>query len=114
MKRSEVERVRTFDDLCLLARRLGYKDGPEQLLLTNGASVTNLIDFLEDNPGAIEALVDWVLEEGSTRDGDPIDGDDGDDACPSCGSPDAERDDGTAACVSCGKLWDEDGEAEDD
>lgn len=78
-KRSDVEDVKTFDDLCMMARKLGYDSPPEQLYLKNGASVTNLIDFFEDNPGAIEAVVTWVLDEGSDRDGEDLEDEDEDD-----------------------------------
>jgi hypothetical protein len=47
-------------DLCRLARELGYKDPLYQLQISHDACVGDLLEFLRDNPGAIEALYDWV------------------------------------------------------
>ena len=33
-------------------------------------------EFFEDNPGAIEAVLTWVLEHGCNRNGDPIEDED--------------------------------------
>ena len=62
--RDEIEdmRVRNAADLALLARKLGYKSQFGQLQFTNGAFASDLFEFLDDNPGVMEAIVDWVLD----------------------------------------------------
>lgn len=58
--------------IAQLAKDLGYSEQWEQLYFQNGASATNLIEFLDDNPGACEAIVQWVLDHGCFRDGEEI------------------------------------------
>lgn len=73
MKRSEVEETKqTIKGLCGLARKLGYRDPFSQLINDDGSVVGDLLEFLEDNPGACEAILEWVLDEGCHRDGSPI------------------------------------------
>ena len=64
MNRREVEqaRIRKSDDLVKLAADLGYDTYPNQLQCSNGAHVSSLLNFFDDNPGALEAVRDWVLE----------------------------------------------------
>ncbi len=64
MNRKEVEdlRLRKSDDLVKLAADLGYDTYPNQLQCNNGAHVSGLLNFFDDNPGAMEALQEWVLE----------------------------------------------------
>ena len=69
---------RGFSALCQLCRHLGFKDPFNQLMNNDGIScVGDLMCFLEDNPGAIGALYDWIndnyraeLEEEDEDDGD--------------------------------------------
>ena len=58
---------RGVERLCQLAGDLGYRDPHHSLQLTRTACVGNLIMFLEDNPGAIEAIVNWVRETNSNE-----------------------------------------------
>lgn len=54
---------RTADDLCKIAEILGYRRRTGgQLTCRNGAQVTSLIDFLNDNPGLIEAMMNWTFD----------------------------------------------------
>lgn len=46
--------------LCKIARALGYKDDNYYGQLDTNASIGDLINFLEDNSGAIQAVVDWI------------------------------------------------------
>lgn len=49
-------------DLCkLIAERVG-QPRIQQLQYTNGAFVTSMTEFLDDNPGAIEALEEFINE----------------------------------------------------
>lgn len=51
-------------DLCKMAELMGYKDSGRfainQLQCNNGAFVSSLLRFFEDNPGAVEAVHEWV------------------------------------------------------
>lgn len=77
MKRSEVESTKqTLKGLCGLARKLGYKDPYHQLHNDDGTVVGDLLEFFEDNPGACEAVIEWVLDEGGPRDGSKLIDDD--------------------------------------
>lgn len=87
--RSEGERG--LEDLCMLARKLGYRGVGDQLALGNGAYVSDLLQMLEDNPAMIEAIYEHVLTEEDTyglvdeddseegEDSDDDEDDDGDD-----------------------------------
>jgi len=50
---------RGVENLCKIVRVLGYKD-PFYFGQFKGGAIGDLIDFLEDNPGAITAIVDWI------------------------------------------------------
>ena len=74
--RKEIEETKqTTKGLCKMARLLGYQDPFHQLINDDGTVVGDLLEFFEDNPGACEAVIEWVLEEGRTRDGEPLDDD---------------------------------------
>ena len=62
VKFSEVEETKqTVSGLCGLARKLGYKDPAYQLANSDGTIVGDLLCFFDDNPGACEAVIEWVL-----------------------------------------------------
>lgn len=54
-----------LENLCKLARALGYKDPQYFGTLTSDAAVGDLINFLEDNSGAIEAIIEWIAKQHS-------------------------------------------------
>lgn len=67
---------RTADDLCKIAEILGYRRRTGgQLTCRNGAQVTSLIDFLNDNPGLIEAMMNWTFDNVILEDDDDDDDD---------------------------------------
>ena len=67
IKREDIPHTRlTVEGLCKLANKLGYNDPLRQLINRDGSAVGDLLYFLEDNPGAIEALIDWIYEESET------------------------------------------------
>jgi len=77
--RNDIENAKqSAEGIALVARKLGYTEAWEQLQFRNGASATNLIEFLDDNPGACEAILQWILDEGCTRDGEKIEDEDDD------------------------------------
>lgn len=59
-------RLDNSEDLCELAELLGYKQqgrfAINQLQCKNGAFASSLLNFFDDNPDAIEAVRDWVLQ----------------------------------------------------
>jgi len=68
MTPQELDNMRTegnrgFMALCNMARELGSKDPFNQLQNNDGSCVGDLICFLEDNPGAIDAIKNWVMHE---------------------------------------------------
>lgn len=56
------EGSRGVSNLCKLVSLLGYRDPFQQGQLSDGGCFGDLICFLEDNPGAMEAVVDWIRE----------------------------------------------------
>lgn len=73
LKTIEDTNISDSESLAQLAKDLGYGDSSfGQLYFRNGACATNLFEFLDDNPGAIEAVVNWVLENGCFADGQEI------------------------------------------
>ena len=58
---------RGVERLCQLVGDLGYRDPHHSMQLTRTACVGNLLMFLEDNPGAIEAIVNWVRDINSNE-----------------------------------------------
>ncbi len=62
--RKEIENCQLGNsaDLCKLAETLEYRGFVDQLQLKNGAYASSLLAFFDDNPGAIEAVTDWVLD----------------------------------------------------
>lgn len=53
--------------MAKLANGLGYKDQQYYGQLAPQASIGDLMEFFEDNPGAVEAVVNWVREQRSTE-----------------------------------------------
>lgn len=52
----------TQQGLCKLAAQLGYKDPFHQLRNNDGSVVGDLLEFLDDNPGACAAIIEWVSD----------------------------------------------------
>ncbi len=72
-----------------LANELGYKESTLNFFMTKGNKVIDLqsvLNFLEDNPGAVEAVFEWAEEYCE----DSLQEDDEDDWCEHC---DHENDD---------------------
>jgi hypothetical protein len=51
------------ENLCKLVNTLGYKDRMYFGQLSNSCCIGDLIDFLEDNSGCIEAIYNWIGEQ---------------------------------------------------
>jgi len=56
---------RGIENLARIVNTLGYQD-PQRYGQFRGASLGDIFTFLEDNPGAIEALVEWIGQQQST------------------------------------------------
>jgi ribosomal protein S27AE len=52
-----------FENLCRLVRGLGYRDSMYRMQFRDGC-VGDLIEFLEDNPGCIETIKEWIGDHG--------------------------------------------------
>ena len=52
-------------NLCQLAGALGYKDPQYYGQMSSKAVLGDLVMFLEDNSGAIEAVVEWIKQQSS-------------------------------------------------
>lgn len=55
------EGERGVEDLAKLVRVLGYNDS-QYFGQFQGGCIGDLIYFLEDNPGAVEAILNWIDE----------------------------------------------------
>ncbi len=64
MNRKEIEdiRLRRSEDLCRLVEELDYRHDPKQLQNNNGSYVSSLLHFFDDNPGAMEAVQEWIAD----------------------------------------------------
>jgi len=56
---------RGVENLCTIVRAIGYKDPQYWGQLSSKAAIGDLICFLEDNSGAIEAMLEWIKERRS-------------------------------------------------
>jgi hypothetical protein len=67
------EGARGLKNLAKLVRLLGHKDFQSYGMFENGAAAGDILTFLEENPGAIEALYNWVDENYSDELGALVD-----------------------------------------
>lgn len=68
----------TVKGLCKLANQLGYRDPAQQLINSDGSCVGDLLTFFEDNPGAIEAVIEWAADHHGVEDDEMEDEEDED------------------------------------
>ena len=75
MNRKDIEsfRLRGSEDLCVLVEKLDYRQDPKQLQNNNGSFVSSLLHFFDDNPGALEALQEWIADNCAQDEGDEED-----------------------------------------
>lgn len=68
-KLMDQERMHSFEgrrgvaNMCKIARALGYKDPNYGMQIEQGAYLTDLLLFLEDNSGCIEAMFNWISNQ---------------------------------------------------
>ena len=56
----QTEGRRGLINLCRVARALGYEDFSESGRVDSTACLGDLAEFLQYNPGAIEAVFEWI------------------------------------------------------
>jgi hypothetical protein len=56
------EGERGVSNLCKIVAGLGYNDPMYFGQLSQGGKVGDLLEFLQDNPGAITAILEWIEE----------------------------------------------------
>lgn len=61
-ERYHFEGTNGVKNLCRIVRALGYKD-PMYFGQFEGASYGDLINFLEDNSGAVDKIIEFIEEE---------------------------------------------------
>jgi transcriptional regulator with XRE-family HTH domain len=52
-----------LENLCKLANALGYKDRQYFGQLSHDACIGDLMEFFEDNSGAIQAVKEWIADQ---------------------------------------------------
>jgi len=57
-----LEGQKGYEWLSRLARMMGYKDSMYFGQFAPDASIGDMLYFFEDNPGAIEAVLEWIGE----------------------------------------------------
>lgn len=63
MNRNKILDTRnTVKGLCKLANELDYHDPFGYGRLDNDCCLGDLLEFFEDNPGAVDAVIEWVAE----------------------------------------------------
>lgn len=55
---------RGVENLCKVVRAIGYKDPLHFGQFAPNGAIGDLISFFEDNPGAVEAVQQWIYDEG--------------------------------------------------
>lgn len=55
-------------NLAAICSAIGYKDPNYFGQLSREASIGDLVNFLEDNSGAIEAIIEFIKQEGDRND----------------------------------------------
>jgi len=56
-----------LENLCRIVRALGYKDSQHFGQLDHDCCIGDLIDFLEDNSGVIDAIKEKIVEFGESN-----------------------------------------------
>jgi len=53
------------ENLCRLVNTMGYQDAMHRGQFAQDGCHGDLIEFLSDNPGAIEAIINWIADQNS-------------------------------------------------
>jgi hypothetical protein len=57
------EGSRGVENLCRLVNTMGYQDAMHRGQFAQDGCHGDLIEFLSDNPGAIEAIINWIGDQ---------------------------------------------------
>lgn len=107
--------------VCQLAAALGYKDPTYFGQLTQKATIGDLLCMMEDNPGLVEAMVNWVRDSNSPEfkaalesqvAAAPVADDYENGICPDCGEDIPEDAVHGDSCVNCGHVFNPDEDVE--
>lgn len=60
--------------LCKIAKALGYNDPMHFGQLESGATIGDFIEFIQDNPGCVSAIKEWIVEQNVTEWDDQVEG----------------------------------------
>lgn len=50
------------ENFAYLVERLTGNPAIKQLQFDNGAYVSSILEFMEDNPGLVDAMVEWIVD----------------------------------------------------
>jgi hypothetical protein len=79
---------RGVENLCRLVRAIGYKDSTHFGQFAHDGSYGDLIEFLEDNSGCVEAIKEWIAEQDIQDWKDNLESELPEKGkCPACGEP---------------------------
>jgi hypothetical protein len=54
---------RGVENLCRIVHAMGYRDGQHFGQFSSQGSYGDLINFLEDNSGCVEAIKEWIVQQ---------------------------------------------------
>lgn len=74
----DLDSVRDIKGMAKVAEIMGYRGVCDQLQFNNGSYASSLFEFFDDNPGAVEALTDWIRDNYDVQDAEGEEGDEGD------------------------------------
>lgn len=101
-------------NLCRLVRGMGYKDTMYFGQFAQDGSYGDLIEFLEDNPGCVEAIKEWIGDQDldewrenleSELPPRPIKDGYDDGVCPDCQEEIPDDAVEGEECSNCGHVW---------
>lgn len=88
-------------NLCKLVRAIGYYDSMRRMQFGDGC-LGDLVEFLQDNSGCIEAIINWIGEQEVQEWKEALESEIPLEECPHCGEEMAEDEDGVIGCSACG------------
>ncbi len=78
---------RGVENLCRLVRALGYRDSQHFGQLSQDACLGDLVEFLEDNSGCIDAIKEWIGKQSCSEWRESLESELPERTCPCCGEP---------------------------
>ncbi len=78
---------RGVENLCKLVRILGYKDSMHFGQFAHDGAIGDLVEFLEDNSGCVEAIKEWIAEQNVSEWKENLQSELPEEICEECGEP---------------------------